>query len=183
MIKKFLNRVIPGTPQQLLTGDSWDSSRLRVDVGQTGFWEGREFRLDLDLTADYVVEFTSPVNFILQSQSLLSNDGVSTLDVYLSTQGVAGGSFDEDLGVLPNNGMTDAPTYTPAISALGGGSFVPNANEKPRESIKVKAATSTAQRSTVGSGAIPERGLPPGTYYLVFTGDDISYRLVYEERP
>lgn len=172
-----------GVQSNLLTGKEKVTQRVRVDVGQTGFWEGREFRLDLDLTSDYVVEFTSPVNFILQSQSLSSSDGVSTLNVYTSLQGVASGVFDEDLGILPNNGMTDAPAYTPQITALGGGSFVPNVGEKPRESIKVKTSNFTAFQSTVGAGSVPERGLPPGTYYLLFTGDDTSYRLVYEERP
>ena len=51
------------------------------------------------------------------------------------------------------------------------------------EVIKTKASTSTAQNQTVGGAAISERGLPAGDYYLVFTGDDASYRLVYEERP
>ena len=78
MIKKFLNRVIPGTPQQILTGESWDTARLRVDIGQTGFWEGREFRLNEPIdtsSATFVIKVVSPINFILQLQRLVSETG------------------------------------------------------------------------------------------------------------
>ena len=161
-----------------------DTARLKVDVAQTGFFEGREFRLDLEITGPYVVRFTSPINFELQSQTLLSHDGTATFTVYEASQGTPGGTFDEDVGVLPNNGMTDTPAYTPVISVLGGGSFTPNPDpNKPKEKIKAVSATATAQRSTVGGEGPPERGLPPGTYYLLFTGTDAEYHLVYEERP
>lgn len=184
MIKKFLNRVIPGTPQQILTGDSWDTARLRVDVGQTGFWEGREFRFDLEISAPIVVKLSSPVDFILQSQSLESRDGLATFTAYRAADGVPSGSFVAD-GIVnsPNNSMSDTPDYTQQTVITAGGSFVPNEGAKAREIIKVKAATATAQRQTVGGNAIQERGLPPGDYYLMFTGTDASYRLVYEERP
>ncbi len=45
------------------------------------------------------------------------------------------------------------------------------------------SGTATAQQTTVGGNAVKERGLPAGTYYLVFTGTDYSYRLIFEERP
>lgn len=184
MIKKFLNMVIPGTPQQILTGESWDTARLRVDQGQTGFWEGREFRFDLEVSAPIVVKFSSPVDFILQSQILESRDGLATFTAYSGNDGVEGGTFTADGVVnLPNNAMSDTPTYTQQAVITSGGTFAPSQGAIPRESIKVKASTSNAQRQTVGGAAIQERGLPAGDYYLMFTGDDASYSLVYEERP
>lgn len=184
MIKKFLNRVIPGTPQQILTGESWNTARLRVDQGQTGFWEGREFRFDLEVSAPIVVKFSSPVDFILQSQTLESRDGLATFEVYGASDGVEGGTFSGDWVInLPNNAMSDAPVYTQQTVITAGGAFTPSTGAIPRESIKVKASTSSAQRQTVGGAAIQERGLPAGDYYLMFTGDDASYNLVYEERP
>lgn len=167
----------------LSTSDS-ETGRLKVDVAQTGFFEGREFRFDYEISGNYVVKVSSPVNFILQDQSLASHDSEATFTAWRSEQGTPGGTFTgDDVQTLPNNGMTDAPIYAPQIVVTGGGSFTPDAGEKPREFIKSVAATATAQRTTVGGGAISERGLPPGDYYLVFTGTDASYRLVYEERP
>lgn len=167
----------------LLTSEDL-TSRLRVDVGQTGFWAGREFRFDLEVDSAIVVKFSSPIDFILQSQTLESRDGIATLAAYQSADGVAGGTFTSDGIVnLPNNAMSDAPSYTKQIVITSGGTFTPNAGAAPREQITVKASTSTAQRQTVGGTAIQERGLPAGDYYLMFTGDNASYRLVYEERP
>ncbi|AZF88588.1 hypothetical protein [Vibrio phage P23] len=184
MIKNFLNRVIPGTPQQILTGDSWDTGRLRVDVGQTGFWEGREFRLDIEVSAPIVYKFSSPVNFILQFQTLLSHDGISTFTAYRAADGTEGGTFTGDgIANFPNNAMSDAPAYVQQTVITKGGTFAPTGTPVPREFIKSRAATATAQQTTIGGSAIQERGLPPGDYYLVFTGTDASYRLVYEERP
>lgn len=167
----------------LLTSEDL-TSRLRVDVGQTGFWAGREFRFDLEVDGAIVVKFSSPIDFILQSQTLESRDGIATFTAYKSADGVAGGTFTSDGIVnLPNNAMSDAPSYTKQIAITSGGTFTPNVGAVPREQITVKASTSTAQRQTVGGAAIQERGLPAGDYYLMFTGDNASYRLVYEERP
>lgn len=160
------------------------TSRLRVDVGQTGFWEGREFRFDLEITGATVVKFSSPVDFILQAQTLESRDGLATFTAYAGSDGVASGTFSADGIVnLPNNAMSDTPAYTQLTSITTGGTFTPNGGAIPRESIKVKSSTSNAQRQTVGGAAIQERGLPAGDYYLLFTGDDATYNLVYEERP
>ena len=167
------------------TSDDGASAGLKVDVGQTGFWEGREFRFEYEMSGPIVFKFNAPINFILQSQELLSHDGTATLAVYLANQGVAAGTFDQVITPVNNNGMSDAPTYAPAISIASGGTFTPSDNDPnfSREYIKAVSATATAQRSTVGGNTVPERGLPVGEYYLVFTGDDASYRLLYEERP
>lgn len=168
----------------LVTSPSKKTSRIRVDQGQTGFWEGREFRFDLEISAPIVVKFSSPVNFILQSQSLESREGLATFTAYRAADGVPSGSFvGDDIANSPNNAMSDTPAYTQQTVITSGGTFTPNQGVMPRESIKVKASTSNAQRQTVGGAAIKERGLPAGDYYLLFTGDDATYNLVYEERP
>lgn len=168
----------------LVTSPSKKTSRIRVDQGQTGFWEGREFRFDLEVAGSLVVKFSSPVNFILQSQTLESREGLATFTAYRGIDGTPGGSFvADDIVNLPNNAMSDTPAYTKQTVITAGGTFTPNENAVPRELIKVEAATATAQNQTVGGAAVPERGLPAGDYYLMFTGTDASYRLVYEERP
>lgn len=179
------NPYVPNAfPNKLITGASADTGRLRVDVGQTGFFEGREFRTGIDKTAAYTLKIVAPIDFILQLQSLLSHDGTATFSAYAASQiSSESAPFNDVIQVLPNNGMSTAPDYTRQITITGGGTVVLNGTQVPREFIKVVSATATAQQSTVGGNSIKERGLPANTYYLVFTGANYSYRLVYEERP
>lgn len=169
----------------LVTSPNKETSRIRADVSQTGFWEGREFRFDYEVSEPVVFKFSSPINFILQSQELFSHDGDATLTVWSSTQGSSNGTFATPAQILPNNGMSDVTPYTRQITINSGGTFTPTDSNPnlAREYIKVKAATATAQRNTVGGSGVNERGLPAGDYYLMFTGSDVSYRLVFEERP
>lgn len=167
------------------TSDNPETARLQVDVGQTGFWEGREFRFERQISAPIVFKFDAPIDFILQGQTLESHDGTATLAVYLANQGTIGGAFDTPVNVVNNNIMSDTPSYIGQIQISTGGTFTPSDLDPnfAREYIKARAASATSQRSTVGGNAVPERGLPAGEYYLVFTGTDASYRLLYEERP
>lgn len=169
----------------MATSDDPSLARLKVDVAQTGFWEAREFRFEYELSGNTVIKFNSPIDFILQSQSLLSHDGIATLAVYLANQGAVDGTFDQPITTINNNLLSTAPAYVGQISLSTGGTFTPSDNDPnfAREYIKVIATTATSQRSTVGGNTVPERGLPAGEYYLVFTGVDASYRLLYEERP
>lgn len=167
------------------TSDNGATARLKVDVAQTGFWEAREFRFEYEISAPIVFKFNAPIDFILQSQTLSSHDNTATLAVYLANQGVASGSFATPVTTVNNNLLSTAPAYTGQIVITTGGTFTPSDNDPnfAREYIKSRAASATSQRSTVGGNAVPERGLPAGEYYLVFTGADASYRLLYEERP
>ncbi len=168
----------------LLTSSNLKTGRLRVDVGQTGFFEGREFRTGIDKTAPYTLKIVAPIDFILELQSLLSHDGTATFSAYNESQiSSESAPFNDAILVLPNNGMSTVPEYTPRITIMGGGTIVLDGVQVPREFIKVVTATATAQQSTVGGNSIKERGLPANTYYLVFTGTNYSYRLIYEERP
>lgn len=170
--------------KKLLTGDTLENARLKVDVAQTGFWEGREFRLEREIAGPTVIKFVSPINFILQLQAFASHDGEATLAVYSAAQGAEGGTFTA-LTQNPNNAMSTTPSYTPQITLSTGGTFTPSSSDPnfAREFVRVVSASATAQQSTVGGSGIKERGLGANTYYLVFTGLKASYRLIYEERP
>lgn len=179
----------------MMTGATLMTARLRVDVGQTGFWEGREFRVNQPIsipaanTDGFVIKFVSPVNFILQLQSFVVRQDGLRFEAYRSGQGVEGGTFTASDYLEQNNAMDDTPAYTPQITIFDGGTFTPNGGEIPKEVVEVLAANATAQRTSVGGSAVKERGLPPGTYYLKFTnlnatGTTIGiYNLIYEERP
>jgi hypothetical protein len=160
------------------------NERLKVDIAQTGFFDAREFRFALDKTAAYTVKVVAPIDFILNLQTLFSHDSTATFTAYTSNQVASeSSSFTDTLQTLKNNAMSSAPAYVGQVSIFGGGSIVLDGVQEPREYIKVVTANATAQQSTVGGNSIRERGLSADTYYLVFTGDDYSYRLVFEERP
>lgn len=105
--------------------------------------------------------------------------------MWRANQGGASGTFNIPAFIKPNNAMSSAPTYTRQITISSGGDFTPT-DSNPNlagEYIKAVAATSTAQRNTAGGSGVSERGLAAGDYYMIFTGTNASYRLVFEERP
>lgn len=174
------------------TSDNPLTARLRADVAQTGFWEGRELRVMFDINgAPACVKVELPVNATLQSQDMNGVSGLVKFRAYNSSQGVEGGTFtvdDPNLVVLKNNNQTDAPPHTQLSTISAGGTFTPNAGEKPRDRFTVSAATATAQRQNVGAGASRERGVAPETYYLIFDNPNgntgvAEYNLIIEERP
>jgi hypothetical protein len=180
-------------PSDLLTSAREGTRRVRVDVAQTGFWEAREFRisypLEIPAASPVVIEFVSPVDFVLQSQALTSDSEGILMQVYRQAQGVTGGVFADAVPIYPNNFQLSAPEYTRKINAQTGGTFTPSAGQVSVETIRLRVSTATAQESTVGGTLRGERGLPPGAYYIKFsniTGGGTAtgvYTLVFEERP
>jgi hypothetical protein len=169
---------------------NYQFARLETDLGNTGFWEGHEFRLsyELDITQLTVLKFTSSIDFIIQSQVLdVDQDGLK-LSVYRASQGVDNGGFITPIDFYANNSMSDTPSYTSNATINTGGTFTVNDGELPVEVIRVRSASATAQKSTVEATAGDERGLPAGSYYLEFSvlsGNNPLgvYSLKWEERP
>lgn len=177
-------------PFDLLTdGGNGPNRRLRVDVGQTGFFAGREFRtfreFSITAGATLVLEVVVPINAILIEQSIELDDG--SIRITNATAGTPGGTFSETLPVIGKNNMSERPTplYTPQITFKAGGThtggFVFDIH-------RIVAATATAQESTVGRTVGDERGIAVGTYYVRYenfgsgtaTG---TFWFIWEERP
>jgi hypothetical protein len=169
---------------------NYQFARLETDLGNTGFWEGHEFRLsyELDITDTFVFKFTSAVDFIIQSQVLdVDQDGIK-LSVYRASQGVDNGGFTTPVDFYANNAMSDTPSYSSNASLNTGGIFTVNGGELPVEVLRVRSASASAQKTTVEATAGDERGLPAGSYYLQFSvlsGNNPLgvYALKWEERP
>jgi hypothetical protein len=182
-----------GIQINLLTGQSDETTRLRVDVSQTGFWEGREFRISVPLSipaaTPVVLKFVSPINFILESQGLTCDEQGILFQAYRSTQGTEGGSFSTEVPIYSNNFQSTSPTYAHQATITTGGTFTPDGGQQSVETVRVKTAGATAQQSTVGGSVRGERGLAAGAYYLKFsnlTGSGTAqgvYSLIFEERP
>jgi hypothetical protein len=174
-------------PSVLIAGK--DRPRLRVDVAQTSFFEGREFRtfyeFNLAAGASVTGRFVCPVNFILFGQNLTVDDG--SIRMTVSAGGTPSGTFGNALPVIGKNQMTTRPTpYYAAQATIATGGSVSGATVL--DIARVVAANSTAQRSTVGGQVADERGLPDGTYYITLTniGSGTStgvYSAFWEERP
>lgn len=175
---------------ELMTNRGGPATRVRVDVGQTGFWLGREFRtfkqLNLATGTPYIVKVVSPVNFILQALDLTIESGTIEVDIYVG--GTEGGTFSETLPVFGRNSMTDRPSpfYTPQIVITAGGTHTGGTLLRV---ARLKVANATAQQQTIGigGGGGDESGNPPGTYYLRMTAIETPVvgiiNAYWEERP
>ena len=162
------DRVIAHPPFDLLTdGGDGPNRRLRVDIGQTGFFAGREFRTfrEFSIAAGQtlVLRIVVPINAILSEQSVELDAG--SIRITNASGGTPGGSFAETLPVIGKNNMSERPLplYTPQIVFTAGGThtggFIFDIH-------RVVAATATAQQSTVGNIIGDERGVAAGTYYV-----------------
>lgn len=173
----------------LYTSDREGFRRLRVDTGQTGFFEGREFRTFYELniatgTSAYI-RFTSPIDFIIFEQSLTLDSG--SVRFTALTGATPAGTWGTALPVIGKNRMMTrkSPYYTPQITLDTGGTA---SGGTVVELFRVVAANATAQQQTVLGAASTERGLPAGTYYLRLEniGNAAAtgvYSLIWEERP
>jgi hypothetical protein len=183
----------PNGALDILSSANKGTARLRVDVSQTGFWEGREFRISVPLSipaaTPVVLKFVAPINFILESQGLTCDEQGILFQAYRSTQGTEGGSFSTEVPIYSNNFQSTSPTYAHQATITTGGTFTPDGGQQSVETVRVKTAGSTAQAVTVGGSVRGERGLAAGAYYLKFsnlTGSGTAqgvYSLIFEERP
>lgn len=186
----YAERVIAHPPFDLLTdGGDGPNRRIRVDVGQTGFFAGREFRTfrEFSIAAGQtlVVRIVVPINVILAEQGVELDDG--SIRVTNASGGTPGGSFSEVLPIIGKNNMSDRPSpfYTSAVVFSAGGThtggFVFDVH-------RIVAATATAQKSSVGRIVGDERGVAAATYYVRYenfgsgtaTG---TFWYIWEERP
>ena len=177
----------------LLTDRQGPSQRLRVDPGQTGFFAGRMFRSYLEQVIPVAgpsvqARFTSPVDFILWSQTLTLTQGALRVEIF--TGATPGGSWTT-LPAIGVNRMAERPQpyYTPLCTVEYGGTFT---GGTAVDLLMVRAAGQNGQASNVGGDGGSERGLPAGTYYIRFstlTGGlnvtdaaQMLYALTWEER-
>lgn len=173
--------------------------RLKVDVGQTSFFEGREARtfkeLSLAASSTYVIQVVVPINVILTEIAVV----VALGDLRLSTLvgGTPGGTFNQPLPVFNINNMTPGVdhrnTYTgvggiyvPVTTLVGGGTHT-GGTELDVTRLKAAAANNNAATVPAGEGSV--RGIAPGTYYFklqnLAVSDALSgtFKVRWEERP
>lgn len=156
-------RVEAYPPAKLMTDGDGDYARLRVDVGETHFWSGKQFRtfqkLTVSANANVAIRATVGVNIVLYETSFTTED--SSIEVQLRAGGTANGPWTS-IPVIRKNTMTTTPVVTSQVTmdydgGHTGGTVI--------DLIRVTAGNKTA---SVGGGD-SERGVAPGTYYYVIT--------------
>lgn len=176
----------------LTDGGNGPNRRMRVDVGQTGFFGRRMWRISYEITAlggaPIVLKVLMATNFIIHHQSLSVDEGGIGLRAYRIGQGTEGGTFSTVVPLYSVNFMDEKPEYAFQASITTGGTFTPSAPAV--ETTRIRSANATAQATTVGGTVTGERGLAASTYYLVFSqlpgvsGNSAGvYTLIVEERP
>lgn len=181
-----LNR---GIPEDILTTRNKTFRRLRVDTGQTGFFEGREFRAfyEFSITSGSNVNavFTIPHDWILWEQSLTADSGGIKLEYYIGAN--VSVAFANTLPIIGKNRMVSRlqPYYTSNANIMIGGNFT---GGTLLDVARVKAADQSVSATSIGGHILGERGLPAGTYFVRlhnFSSDTARgvLNLFWEERP
>lgn len=191
-------RVIAQPPAILLTGTT--NPRLRVDVAQTSFFEGREFVVFREFSQPLgthiptnqrmLIRIVAPINFIAMIFTVIGDNGQVRITPFLG--GTPTGTFSQTTSKLPANTMTTTPAYTSqlvvtntpagllaAVNITGGAQL---------NILRLKVENTSGSASTAGAEQDSARGAGPGTYYYLVEnigpGDFegvISAR--FEERP
>jgi len=183
----YAERVEAYPPKVLMTDANGAYARLKVDVGQTGFFAGREFRTFYEFSIPSgqtrVIKVISNVDTILQTFG--AELELAELRIELRVGGTEGGSFGTSLPVLKTNVMTTSSNYTSQITMSTGGTHTGGvvvdvltlfSGANPN-----KAAASTATEAS-------PQGFSEGTFYIVLTNTDGNdaigiFRARWEERP
>jgi len=176
--------VVALVPGDLLTDENGPNRRLRVDVAQTGFFAGREFRTFREFatafTGTYIVKVIAPVDYIIFEIGAECDGGQIRLESVAG--GTEGGSFAETLPVIPRNSMLDAPAHAPQLELTAGGTLTGGTT---LDVLRLKTDTNSQRRFSIGENINSERGNGPGTIYLRATCTDFTgvIRGWWEERP
>ena len=170
-------------PSDLYTSEKEGIRRLRVDVAQTGFFDGRQFEFIKKFTSPVVYRFTCPVPFILQFQDLTVNAGTVELFAWHSSNVTPSGTWITDPTPIWRLNEFNTSYIGQATIESGGTITVVNQNLY-RDYIVIETAGATGQRTSVGTHQADERYHMPGTYYVQLAGAGTgSYHIKWEERP
>lgn len=184
--------IFPGMPVDVFTSPTVEGlRRLQVDVGQTGFFAGREFRAfkELIVTATpHIVRVTVPAaitGIIVQEMTLSCYQGSIAMRAF--RLGTEGGTFTP-VPIWPNNGIPDVPGYVNQVTIDEGGTLT---SPSQQSDAIIAFANESGKSSTTSLTALHgERGLSFGVYYLQFsripgtTVDGLGvFGAIWEERP
>lgn len=163
-----------GFPNFLITTLQEKYGRLRVDVGQTAFFEGREFRTFYEFVVPQgesrFIKVVNPQDVILFETSVFLEIG--KLRIAPIVGGSETGTFPTALPIIRKNTMSSAKVVTPTIQiGVGINNFAGNVltgsvsggTELDADRFISEAA---GNRANPAGGSIGgERGIGASTYY------------------
>lgn len=183
----WAERVEAYPPAKLMTDSDGDYSRLKVDVGQTGFFAGREARTFYEFSiasgASHVIKVVAPTNTVVQQLSV--ELFLAEIRMELVIEGTEGGTFATPLPIFKTNTMTTASSYMPQVTMNRGGTHTGGTV------IDLLQAISGAnQNKAITAGTTEElpQGFSAGTFYIRLINTDGAtatgiFRARWEERP
>ena len=139
------------------TSDKYSNfDRVKVDPGQTSFFEGREFRtfkeLNVPALTTYVIKIVVPVDIIFSqfvNEFELGHGRIASV-----IGGTEGGSFSETLPVFKRNNMSVGPNKrydpSPLVVLTGGGTHTGGTE---LDVVRIKTSSQQVQSTTVGVSA------------------------------
>lgn len=184
-------RVIAHPPFNLLTDSDGKGlySRLEVDVANTGFFAGREFRTLYEIAiasgATQVIKVVSTVDTIVQ---MFSAEIISArLRVELRVGGTEGGTFNTSLPIFKTNTMSTASAYQSNITMNVGGTHTGGTLV---DLLLLKSGDGSSESKNQLNSASEElpQGFAAGTFYIILTNTDGAtvngvFKARWEEHP
>ena len=179
-------RVEAYPPTKLMTDGDGDYARMRVDVGQTGFFAGREARTFYEFSipsgTEQVIKVVSQSDTIVQVFAVELE--LAEIRVELVVGGTEGGTFNTPLPIFKTNTMSTASTYTPQVTMNLGGTHTGGtvvdlltavSGPNPNKSVASSASENLPQ------------GFSAGTFYIRLINTDGAtasgiFRARWEER-
>lgn len=180
-------RASQALPYALYTDKNGPYARIRVDVGQTGFFAGREFRTIQMFTipqgSTNTVKIVCPVDFYVQSAQILLAVGKLTWEWFEG--GTDATAFTVPLAVRRTNMTANADhSYSPQLTVTNGGTFTGGVLF---DSMMIDTG-GNMNAAPVGTVQDDVLGLAAGTYYMRITNThnqeiNGSVKFRWEERP
>lgn len=183
----YANRVEAYPPLKIMTDDNGEYARLRVDVGQTGFFAGREVRTFYEFSiasgARQVIKVVSPTDTVLQNLSV--DLFLAEIRLELVVGGTEGGTFATPLPIFKTNTMSTASSYTPQVTMNRGGTHTGGTVVDLLEAI---AGANQNRATPTGASEESPQGFSAGTFYIRLINADGAtatgiFRARWEERP
>jgi hypothetical protein len=181
----YAERVEAYPPKVLMTDGDGPYARVRVDVGQTGFFAGREFmafhEYSILATTSIAIRAIAGVDVFLEQFSLDNWSGDVRLELRYGSTVIS--PFVNDIPVTRTN-QTDGVdlTYTSQVNLDNGGVVTGGTV------LDVFQLNSGNKSDSVSGGSQDPIGMPAGTYYIVIQniGNQTAtgvFKARWEERP
>lgn len=183
----YAERIEAYPPVKLMTDSDGDYARIRVDVGQTGFFAGREARTLYEFSiaqdATQVIKVVAPTDTIIQTLGV--DLFLAELRLELVIGGTEGGTFATPLPIFKANTMSTASTYTPQVTMTTGGTHTGGTIV---DILRVLSGSNANKATVSGATEASPQGFSAGTYYLRLVNIDGNiangiFRTRWEERP